>query len=249
MKSPKWKQREEAFSEAADLLASAHTGPKDGDRLRLGIIQLLVHENNGGLKEPDDVTAENYGEGYGEDKSEYYVGLVGYLGQMDDERAIPALLGAASTGGIAIRAVARFGKKALDPTLAGVTGQDAHLAEDALFVIRDMLEFGLVSDPDSRRRIKDALRAALASHEELVRELAISAIEYLGDRAEFVPELRDVAQRDPYRLDGHSDDGQDNGQIYPVRRTARLLLQQIANHEPPVVDRGLPPSEYQPVNP
>jgi hypothetical protein len=54
----------------------------------------LLHENKGGLKEPDDVKAENYGEGYGEDKAEYYAGLIEFVASFNDERSITALLGA-----------------------------------------------------------------------------------------------------------------------------------------------------------
>jgi hypothetical protein len=39
MRSPKWGQRSEAFGEAAELLASSDTSPKNADLLRLGIIQ------------------------------------------------------------------------------------------------------------------------------------------------------------------------------------------------------------------
>jgi hypothetical protein len=176
MKSPKWGQRSEAFGEAAELLASSDTSPKDADLLRLGIIQLLSHENKGGLKEPDDVKAENYGEGYGENKSEYYAGLIEFVASFNDERAIPALLGAAGSGGMATRAVARFGKRALSPIFAQERGQDPRRAEGALFVIRDMLEFGLVSDPDSQLRIKNALRSALGSPDGSVRYSAMAAI-------------------------------------------------------------------------
>src|SRR5436309_5003224 len=65
MKATTWYQRSDAFDQAVKLLESAETSPSDVDRLRLGTIQLLVHENNGGLKEPDNVTTENYTEGYG----------------------------------------------------------------------------------------------------------------------------------------------------------------------------------------
>lgn len=259
MKGPKWAQRADAFGKATELLASPGTSSKDANRLRLGIIQLLVHENNGGLDDTGDQTeqgsangadvAETDEGGEGDQESEYYAELIGFVGSMDDERAIPALLGASTTGGMATRAVARFGKKALGPTLAQALGQDPHLAEGALFVVRDMLEFGLVTDSDSHQRIKNTLRSALASRGEGVREIAVAVVEYFPGREEFVPALQDLAQRDPYQLVGRADDGQDNGKIYPVRRAARILLQQIAKRERPVVDKGLPPSEYQLVKP
>jgi hypothetical protein len=250
MKSPSWSQREGAFGEAGELLASEKTTPEEVDRLRLGIFQLLIKESNGGLKESENVKAESYGEGYGEDKSEYYAGLIAFVAGLDDERAIPALLSAAGTGGMATRAVARFGKRALAPTLAQAKSQDSDLASGALFVLRDMLEFRLIGETESHLQIKNALRSALASPDSRVRQDAIYIVGYLDDRQEFVPALKNLAERDPYKLVGqHSDDGQDNGQVFPVRRAARLLLGQIANHEKPVVDSGLPPSEYQPANP
>ncbi len=189
-------------------------------------------------------------EGEGEEESDYYSVLIGFVANLNDERAIPALLGAANTGGSATRGVARFGKRALDPTLVQVKSANADLAEGALWVIRDMLEFRLVSDPESHLRIKDALRSALRSSEFGVRVSAMGAIEYLDDRDEFVPLLKEVAEHDPVKIAGQRpDDGGDNGEFYPARFDARRLLRKIANHEQPPIDRGLPPSEYQPVKP
>jgi len=254
MKSATWTERQKAFGEATELAASGKQTPHDADQLRFGIIQLLIKENNGGLKEPDNETQqgspntastessanENYGEGYGEDKSEYYASLIGFVAGLNDERAIPALLGAAGTGGMATRAVARFGERALDPTLAQVKNPDPDLAEGALWVIREMLKMRTVSDPDSHLRIKNTLKSALGSPDHDVRETAIFAIEYLDDREEFVPMLQDIAEHDPYKSPynlgsrGNGEDGQ-----YVVRRGARLLLRKIANHEQPAVDRGV----------
>jgi len=255
MKSATWTERQKAFGEATELAVSGKQTPRDADQLRLGIIQLLIKENNGGLKEPDNETQqgsptttastessanESYGEGYGEDKSEYYASLIDFVAGLNDERAIPALLGAASTGGMATRAVARFGKKALDPTLAQVKSPDSHLASGALFVILEMLKMRTVSDPDSHLRIKNSLRSALASPEYRVREDAMTPIEYLDDREEFVPMLQDIAEHDPYKSPynlGSKGSGEDSQ--YVVRRGARLLLRKIANHEQPAVDRGV----------
>jgi hypothetical protein len=249
MKSGTRTERSNAFDEAARFLGPGKASPGDADRLRLGIIQLLIKENSGGLKEPDNEiqqgpsetgSAQNLphksdGEGYGEDESEYYAGLIAFVADLKDERAIPALLGAAGTGGMATRAIAGFGKKALDLTLAQVKSQDSDLASGALFVIRDMLEMRTVSGPDSLFQIKKTLRQALGSPEFVVRLSAMSAIEYLGDREEFVPMLKDIAEHDPVKIAGQKpDDGGDNGEFYPARQDARRLLRKISNHEPPV---------------
>ena len=258
MNSASRTEREKAFGEAGELLGSDTTAPKDADRLRFGIIQLLVRENTKELKQTDAKAKEGapskgaseVEEGEGEEESDYYSVLVGFVANLNDERAIPALLGAANRGGIATRGVARFGKRALDPTLTQAKNANADLAEGALWVIRDMLEFGLVSDPESHLRIKEALRSSLGSSEFGIRVSAMGAIEYLGDRDEFVPLLKEVAEHDPVKIAGQRpDDGGDNGEFYPARFDARRLLRKIANHEQPPIDRGLPPSEYQPVKP
>jgi hypothetical protein len=232
MKSQNSADRRQAFGEALKLLASNKSTSQEADHLRLSLFQLLATENN------DQTAPANEREG--EESGEYYASLVGFVASLEDERAIPALLGASMTGGIATRAVARFGNKAVGPVTVQTRSKDAHLSEGALLVIRNMLQFQTTSDPDSQLRIKEALREALARPEEIVRETAIAAVEYLSDREEFVPVLREIAEHDPYLLDGErSTDMQDNGQIYPVRRAARLLLRQIANHERPVVDQGV----------
>jgi hypothetical protein len=158
------------------------------------------------------------------------------------KRAIPALLAASSSGGIATRAVAGFGKKALDATLAEITGQDYHRAAVSLFIIRDMLEYRTVSDPDSLLRIKNVLRSALSSPDADVRMNAMVPIEYLQDREEFVPILKELAAHDPYiPTDMPAIPGTKEDDRYMVRRGAQLLLRKIENQELPIVDRGVHP--------
>ena len=246
MKSPSRAERARASDEASDLLGSTNASPDDVDQLRLGIIQLLIKENNGGLKEPDDgakqgsVNSNGAGdEGDGEEESDYYSGLIGFVADLNDERAIPALLGAAGTGGMATRGIARFGKKALDPTLKQTGSQDSDLAHGAVFVIREMVKMHTVGDPDSHLRIKSALRSALASPKYRVREAAIGAIEYLDDREEFVPILKEIAERDTFRLVDQPDNDGKIRDAYFVREHASKLLREIASDKPPVVDQGL----------
>jgi len=249
-------EREKAFGEAGELLGSDAISPRDADRLRLGIIQLLVRENNEGLKERDEVkqaspapSAGEVQEEEGEEDSDYYSGLIGFVANLNDERAIPALLGAANTGGIATRGVARFGKRALDATLMQAKNANPDLAEGALWVIRDMLEFGLVSDPESLQRIKSAIRSALDAPDVGLRDTGVYLVGYLDKREEFVPKLKDIAEHDPAKLPNQPKDDGTVGDFYFVRVNAARVLEQIANHVQPPIDRGLPPSEYEPVKP
>jgi hypothetical protein len=155
------------------------------------------------------------------------------VANLNDVRAIPALLGVAYNGQVATSGLTRFGKQALPPTLRQVTGKAPRLSEGALFVVKDMLKYRTITDAESLAQIKNTLRVALANRDDLVRQTAIFVIEYLEDRQEFVPTLRGMANNDPFKLEGHvAEDGQDNGDVYPVRRVARLLLGKIAKNEP-----------------
>jgi hypothetical protein len=238
LKGTTWTVRSSAFGDATELLNSGKLGPNETESLRLAIIQLLIKENSGGLKEPDPPDVVDDDESYGEQKADYYASLIAFVAGMQDERAIPALLGAANSGGMATRAVARFGVKALDPTLEQAISNNPHQASGALFVILQMLKLHTVSDPDSHLRIKNALRSALASSHHETREDAISTIEYLDDREEFVPLLQQIAKEDPYRVQSNAAGSKASGH-YAVRHSAELLLHKIANHEQPSVDTGL----------
>jgi hypothetical protein len=233
MKSAKWEDRSQAFDDARAQLGSGHLNQSDVDALTLGIIDLLIKESNGGLKEPDDVNSEDDDESYGEEKSGYYSGLIGFVAEMHDERAIPALLGAGTTGGMATRGAAWFGKKAVSPTVAQVKSPNTQAAESALWVIRSILEMRTAEDPDSHLELKNALKFALGSPDHDVRETAILAIEQLEDRGEFVPTLKGIAQHDPYRANYTAGKSTPGKGPYEVRHSAELLLQKIARNPQP----------------
>ncbi len=240
MSSSKWSERSEAYDDAATMLASGKHAQGDADSLRVGLIQLLARENKATRAfAKQQVAGEDANDESIEAYEEYYAGLVGFVAELGDERAIPALLGAAGTGGMATRGVARFGKKALGAVLEQVASKDPRPADDALFVILEMLRMHTVSDPDSHSRIKSALRSALVSDDAGVRESAIYAIEYLDDRDEFVPVLKYMADHDPGKLAGQPKEDGTVGDYYFVREDAAKLLRKIANHEAPAIDQGV----------
>jgi hypothetical protein len=45
MKSRAWTERSQAFDKATELLGPGQLSPSDSDRLKVGIIQLLIYEN------------------------------------------------------------------------------------------------------------------------------------------------------------------------------------------------------------
>jgi hypothetical protein len=59
----------------------------------------------------------------------------------------------------------------------------------------------------------------------------------LDDREEFVPILKDLAERDSYKLAGQPNADGSTADFYAVREHATKLLHKIANHERPVIDR------------
>ncbi len=247
MTSSKWKERRTAFYGAISLLESGWQNASDADTLRCGLIQLLTRENS--LNKPPEelarqrtVPRDDEEEAadktlppgtWSEERSDYYADLIGSVADLDDERAIPVLLAVTPTGGMATQGVARFGTKVLDPVLEQVKGPDSNLAAGALFVILEMLKLRTVNDTASHLRIKDALRTTLASPDARRRDCAIYAIEFLDDREEFVPMLKQLAEHDPDKLTGQPLKDGSIGDIYFVRRNARRVLQCIAKHERP----------------
>jgi hypothetical protein len=228
MSSEKWQDREKAFRGMPSLADINKQDSTEADRLKLGLIQLLTVEN---------AEAKN-GKGLTEEHSDYYGDLVGIMSDLNDERAIPALIGAITTGGMATRALARFGDKAFSSVLNELSSPDPEVRSSVLFTIRDLLEMHISIAPASQARIRGVLRSSLADRESVVRSGAISAIEYLDDREQFVPALEKLAASDPDTLPGKPFDGGDGGQFYPLRQKARRLLRKIANHEPPPIDQS-----------
>ena len=234
MNSGTWTDRDRAFNERPDLADVEKQDPVEADRLKVGLIHLLTAEN------ADVQKAKQTGTRFTtEEHSEYYGNLIGVVADLTDERAIPALLGAITTGGMAQRGVARFGDKAFDPLLKKTEDPDPVVRMSVLFTVRYMLRMGGIKSPASQVRIRDIVRSSLDDADSSVRSSAMSVIEYLDNREEFVPALEKLAERDPVKLPGTPDDGGDGGQFYPVRQDARRLLRKIANHELPVTGKGV----------
>ena len=171
LRSSNWEQRSSAFEEATKLIGSHRQSRQTDDELRVGLINFWKTENENrtkarsgqelsGIKNGDSDQAAP-AETWSEERSDYYGDLIGAVADLNDERAIPALLGAAATGGMATRGVARSGRKSLEPVLQQINSQDPLLAGGAVFVLRDMLEYRTLSDVASMGRIKSALRVAL----------------------------------------------------------------------------------------
>ena len=235
MKSSRWIERNKAFEQASEALASGElssNGSNDSERLKLGIIQLLITED-ALANVPDDEAVKRSakmakGEVETEDE-EYYPSLVGFVADMNDEHAIPALVGAMPYSSDAAGALLRFGDKAVGPILDQLKSRNALLRTSAL-------EMAITMEGQDERvspaRIREMLQSALSDPDTVVRGHAVEEIACLGDRQDFVPALEKLAKTDPVHYKGRADDGVDGDQFYPVRFYTRRALQEIDNNEP-----------------
>lgn len=234
MKSRLWTERNQAFDKARELLASGKLDPSDTDSLKLGIIQLLVAED-ARANVPDDEASKDSARKASrkhEDEiadEEYYPSLISFVVDMNDERAIPALVGAMPYASDATGALLRFGDKAVGPVLDQLKSRNALLRTSALSMAITMEGR---NESVSTSRIAEMLRAALADPDSVVRSHAVNVIACRDDRKEFVPVLEKLAKTDPVHWKGREDDGVDGDQFYPVRLYARRALQEIQSNEP-----------------
>ena len=233
MKSRAWTERSQAFDKASELLTSGKLSPSDSDRLKLGIIQLLIAENVRANAPDDEALKESAKRASGthEDEiedEEYYPSLTSSVADMNDERAIPALVGAMPYASDATGALLRFGDKAVSPILGQLKSRNALLRTSALSMAISMEGRNESVSPP---RIREMLRFALADPVAVVRSNAVNEIACLDDRQDFVPVLEKLSKTDPVHWKGREDDGVDGDQFYPVRFDARRALREIQTNQ------------------
>jgi HEAT repeat protein len=239
MKSQDSTKRSAAFEAATEMLASGKLRPDETDQLKLGIILLLVAENTrinlpDGEKVKPAATKRDCGngtdncEGSGEGDEDYYPSLIATVAGFNDERAIPALVGAMPYSSDATGALLKFGEKAVEPILDQLKSRNALLRTSALSMAVTMEGRNASVSPT---RIREMLRSALADPVAVVRSHAVKEISCLPDRQDFVPALDKLAKTDPVHWKGREDDGVDGDQFYPVRVDARRALREIKSNE------------------
>ncbi len=229
-----------ALGRAQELLASDETDEQDKGHLRGGLIQMLNGEN-ARLQSRSDPKLKHYGRpsacpgGDGDPADEddppevkFYLELVATVAQFDDERAIPALVGAIYVPD-ADEGLMKYGDKALGPVLELLRSPDEGTRQTSLRVSVGLLEKH--KEPDSRVKIRELILSALADSSSIIRTQAVKEISCLGDRQEYVPMLEQVAKTDPLKFPGKALDGGDVDGFYPVRAHARQALREIRNGE------------------
>jgi hypothetical protein len=208
-------------SEVLPMFFKQH--PDQAERVKLGLIQLLGKESETFMGK--SVPPGTYSEG----DMEHYAQLIEAVSELNDGRALPALIGAMTTGGIAAGGILRFGDKALGPLLEQLKNPDGPVRARALEIAVTILK---AADNDaSPTRIRDLLRSSLKDTDASVRTAAVTLIECRDDRRDFVAVLQDLAKNDPERFPGKTDDGVDGDWHYPVRVQARRVPRDIENNK------------------
>jgi hypothetical protein len=197
--------------------------PDKADQVKLSLIHLLAEENHLFIetKNPPPDSHEE------DDIGEYYAELVDTVASLNDERAIPALAGAMTTGGMAQRGIFKYGNKALASVLEQLKSPDALVRSSALDMSFALLERR--GDPAAQAQIKELILAYIKDPGSVVRRSAVQEIGCLESRQDFVPLLKEIAKTDTLKLPGKALDGGDGNEFYPVRADARQVLRDIQN--------------------
>jgi len=218
-------QHRASASAPADALANFFAQhPDQADRIKLALIQLLKSANDLFIFTKDPETKP-----YTENDTEHYANLITAVASLQDERAIPALAGAITTGGIATRGLLKYGDKALGPVLEQLNNPNALVRSSALAVSVTLLR--RKGDPTSQKRAADLVRSALTDSSSVVRRQAVREISCLDNRQEFLPILEQISKTDPEKRPGKALDGGDADAFYPVRYDARQVLRDIQNNK------------------
>jgi hypothetical protein len=209
---------------AADLARFFKEHPEQADRTKLGLIQLLKADNA-------DFQGENTPPGtYTGGDMEHYAEVVHVVSSLKDERAIPVLVNAMATGGMAQQSIFQYGDKALAPVLEQLKSPDPLVQASAL-----RMSFALLAkrgDPAARAQIRELILSYVKAPSGASRRIAVQEIGCLDDRQNFVPLLQEIAKTDPQKLSNKPAlDGGDADGFYPVRYDARRVLRDIQNKE------------------
>jgi hypothetical protein len=210
-------------SEILNAFLARH--PDKADQVKLSLIQLLTEENHSFIETknpPPDSDAND-------DVGEYYAELVDTVSSLNDDRAIPALVGAMTTGGMAQRGVLKYGDKALTSVMEQLKSSDALVRASALAMATGILE--QKKEAASHALVISLIQSSLKDPGAVVRSQAVQEIDCLDERQDFIPVLQEIVKNDPDKLPGKALDGGDGGQFYPVRADARQVLRHIENNE------------------
>jgi hypothetical protein len=218
--------REAGFDELLSILTDRQTAATDGysgalesffrqhpeqaSRVKLALIDLLKADNSAFIV---PYSAQS---SFTDDDSEHYAEVIAVVSSLNDERTIPALAGAISTGWMARNGILKYGASALAAVLAQLRNPLPEVRASAFSVSIAILK--MKNDPASRAQALDLIRSGLSDAEYMIRSAALDEVEQLKDKSQFVPALKEMAERDAFIVPGQTE--------YRLRVRARKLLGQ-----------------------
>jgi hypothetical protein len=179
--------------------------PGQAERLKVALVRMLKLEN--------EKPTENYPE------------VIDIVASLNDDRAIPALLGAMDTGQMAIQGLMKYGDKTLDAVLGRLNDPEAGIRAAAVSVAITIL--AAKGDAVSRSKIRNITETALKDPSLAARADAIYMIGCLEERSDFEPLLEQMAKNDPGKMTWEG-----GKETYPVRLAASNVLNDIQNKKP-----------------
>ncbi len=240
LQSQDWKVRQESFYELIgqgggdlsymgrplrNLLAKY---PQQAEDVRLGLIRLLEREN--AQMKAFDVRYKKTGQLIGQDyDTDYYANVIAAVASLKDLRSINAMLGAITTGDMAMRTLAELAPSSLKPVLLQLKDEEPLVRSSALDVLRLMISGPhkeKVSKPASLAKIKRAFWRGASDPEDVVRVAAVAGLAALGD-ADAMPLLQKIAESDP---SFYPEQGRKR---FWVRRHAQEALAELKSKLPP----------------
>ncbi len=197
------------------LAAFLKRHPEQANRITLGLIGLLQMGNEAFINDKSPPTA------YTENDSEHYAQAIGIVASLDDERTIPALVGAMTTGGMAAGGLLKYGPKALGPVLKELNNPNPLIRSSAVSAAIAILKRN--NDSTSHAQNLRLIQGAINDKEFLLRSSALWAIDGLAkeDQGQFLPALRRMAQQDPFSTT--------DGRRYELRDRSQKILDKIAS--------------------
>jgi hypothetical protein len=176
--------------------------------LALDYVRLLEMENRGTGQQ-----SEEWGNYYGD--------LIAYVAALRDVRAIPALIGAITTGNIAAQGLVDIGDTALPPVLDAWESPDDLTRTAALHTLAKFITAPTPISPSGLAQAKRAVLASLSDTSGTVRSAAVRKVQQWDDPS-IDQILEKLASSDPFWYP------QRKGRLYPVRIDARRALQERA---------------------
>jgi hypothetical protein len=182
--------------------------PDRGDQLKLALAGALELENRRSTR-------------MSEDQSDYYADLIGAVADIEDARAVRALIGAIDTGNMATSGLAVLGGQAIDAVLARLDDPAIPVRTGVTRTLVQMLEVGSVvsSDISSFAKLKAGLVRSTGDQWPHVRIVAIAGLARIPG-SDVTAVLTALAQRD-----ASAEVSPDTGTTsYPVREAAAKAL-------------------------